>query len=116
MKFRIFTAALFASLVSGELWAQFCDDAACSENCGQSVSVSNDGCLANEGNRRSLSFSPSTNCGCQSACMTIVDSTPSCTDITSHIEPAQSYRFQEGNCYDSEARNTCGRNATAFQD
>lgn len=58
MKFAaIFLPAIFGTLVSADgKWAQFCDDDACSVNCGIAVDVENTGCLANEYNRGSVRF------------------------------------------------------------
>lgn len=64
-------------LPRGDFWAMFCDDTDCSQNCGQSVEVSNPGCL-NQNGRQSIRFhgsefssdyslvvSPSADCPCQ---------------------------------------------------
>ncbi|KAI1137787.1 hypothetical protein F5Y05DRAFT_386356 [Hypoxylon sp. FL0543] len=41
-------------LATGTTWAQFCDDTACSVNCGVAVDVTNPGCLAREWGRKSI--------------------------------------------------------------
>ncbi len=45
-------AAVLALLAAGayaDVWAQFCDDNACSLNCGESVDIGNTGCLGETG-------------------------------------------------------------------
>ncbi|KAI0394669.1 hypothetical protein F5Y17DRAFT_457737 [Xylariaceae sp. FL0594] len=93
-----------------DFWAQFCDDTQCSQNCGESVKVSNPGCL-NEGGRQSILFhgadltshgdfslvvSPSGDCPCQDTCTT-VPANFQCWDI-SQYSAQQSFRFIGGHC------------------
>jgi hypothetical protein len=92
-----------------DFWAMFCDDTECSQNCGQSVKVSNPGCL-NENGRQSILFhggdvgsgdyslvvSPSGDCPCQDTCTT-VPTNNLCWDI-SQYQDAQSFRFIGGHC------------------
>ncbi|KAI2619512.1 hypothetical protein GGS26DRAFT_601975 [Hypomontagnella submonticulosa] len=98
--------------IEADYWAQFCNDSGCSQGCGESVQVSNPGCL-NESGRKSILFhgtsggdyalvvSPSGNCPCQNACES-VPSGATCLDI-SQYGSAQSFRFISGNC----AGNNC---------
>ncbi|KAI2469563.1 hypothetical protein F4781DRAFT_214817 [Annulohypoxylon bovei var. microspora] len=90
-----------------DYWAQFCDDTACSQGCGESVSVSDPGCL-NESGRKSILFhgtadndyalvvSPSGNCPCQNTCSS-VPSGSTCWDISGYSAD-QSFRFISGSC------------------
>ncbi|KAI0468348.1 hypothetical protein F4859DRAFT_212178 [Xylaria cf. heliscus] len=92
-----------------DFWAMFCDDTDCSQNCGQSVKVSNPGCLG-QNNRQSILFhgsdvgtgdyalivSPDGNCPCQDACTT-VPTDSQCWDI-SQYQDAKSFRFVSGHC------------------
>ncbi|KAI1119709.1 hypothetical protein F5Y10DRAFT_273821 [Nemania abortiva] len=92
-----------------DFWAMFCDDTDCSQNCGESVRVSNPGCLGETGRQSilfhgadvgsgdySLVVSPGASCPCQDACATVpTDSL--CWDI-SQYQDAQSFRFISGNC------------------
>jgi hypothetical protein len=55
MKFQLLALSAFAGYVSATTYAQFCDDTACTENCGISVSTDNPGCL-NESGRHSIKF------------------------------------------------------------
>ncbi|KAI1324118.1 hypothetical protein F5Y16DRAFT_424247 [Xylariaceae sp. FL0255] len=104
----LFIAATAAPLVRADYWAMFCDDTDCTTGCGESVSVTNPGCL-NESGRQSILFhgdidsgdyslvvSPSGNCPCQDNCETIPSGT-TCLDISLY-EDAQSFRFISGNC------------------
>ncbi|RYP11510.1 hypothetical protein DL764_000033 [Monosporascus ibericus] len=102
-----FTLPANETLIQADYWAQFCDDTDCSQGCGQSVQVSNPGCL-NQNGRRSILFhgtadgdyamvvSPSANCPCQETCASIPTGT-SCWDISLYHE-AQSFRFISGHC------------------
>lgn len=60
-------------------WAQFCDDTACSTNCGTWVDITNSGCLAESGRGSwymknsgdvsvGLVYSPADSCNCQTSC------------------------------------------------
>jgi hypothetical protein len=55
MKFQLLAISALAGYVSATTYAQFCDDTACTANCGISVSVDNPGCL-NESGRHSIKF------------------------------------------------------------
>ncbi|KAI1105617.1 hypothetical protein F4804DRAFT_303980 [Jackrogersella minutella] len=90
-----------------DYWAQFCDDTACSQGCGESVRVSNPGCLGESGrksirfhgspdNDYSLVVSPTGNCPCQNTCAS-VPSGSTCWDISAYSGD-QSFRFISGNC------------------
>ncbi|GAW13591.1 hypothetical protein EKO27_g4550 [Xylaria grammica] len=92
-----------------DFWAMFCDDTDCSQNCGQSVQVSNPGCLGQNGRQSilfhggdvgsgdySLVVSPDGNCPCQDACTTVPTDTL-CWDI-SQYQDAKSFRFISGHC------------------
>ncbi|KAI1073670.1 hypothetical protein F5B20DRAFT_498457 [Whalleya microplaca] len=109
-------------LVTAEMWIQFCDDTACSANCGISVSVNDPGCLANEWGRNSLKIhgsnfvgaflvhSPDKNCGCQDDCTEIQGTgAPTCIDISKQA-PSQSYRFQLTTCIALEGGSGVGNN------
>ncbi|KAI1764252.1 hypothetical protein GGR53DRAFT_466520 [Hypoxylon sp. FL1150] len=110
MKLAVFLSAITGALGSvSTLWAQFCDDTACNENCGLSVDVRDPGCLSPEHNRKSIKFhgdtfpehflvfSPGTDCNCQNDCIDI-DYEPSCIDISRNAA-ALSFRFQEVTCH-----------------
>ncbi|KAI1764251.1 hypothetical protein GGR53DRAFT_466519 [Hypoxylon sp. FL1150] len=122
MKASVFLAALSGALVSGNLWASFCEDTACSVNCGASVDVGNPGCLSPERNRKSIAFhgsnfpghylvfSPGVNCNCQNDCIDIAGSgTPSCMDISGNAG-ASSFRFQQTTCKALEGGPGTGNN------
>ncbi|KAI1454815.1 hypothetical protein F4805DRAFT_460322 [Annulohypoxylon moriforme] len=93
--------------VQADYWAQFCDDTGCSQNCGESVRVSDPGCL-NESGRKSIRFhgsgggdyalvtSPNGNCPCQNGCSSVPSGTQ-CWDI-SQYSGDNSFRFISGNC------------------
>ncbi|KAI1385523.1 uncharacterized protein F4822DRAFT_445480 [Hypoxylon trugodes] len=94
--------------IQADFWAQFCDDTSCSQNCGESVKVSDPGCL-NEGGRKSILFhgdendgdyafvvSSGGNCPCQSTCTSVPHNT-NCWDI-SQYSGDQSFRFVGGSC------------------
>ena len=109
------------------LWAQFCDDAACDVNCGESVQVVNPGCVGKHG-RNSIMFhhadvlgisgtgngnaSPfslisflSTNCSdsCQNSCLDHIDIKSSyCVDISA-FNASLVFHFLPGTC----AANNC---------
>src|ERR1700761_7109601 len=109
MALRIFLHALIATALmaagtNAEVWAQFCDDTSCSENCGEAVSVNDAGCLAESGRKSimfyegggvvnsqavALLFSPDDTCSCQMACTDDLingfgDNKWSCLSITPH--------------------------------
>ncbi|KAJ7249603.1 hypothetical protein C8J57DRAFT_1723813 [Mycena rebaudengoi] len=100
-----------------DLWAQFCNDKACSEGCGISVAVSNPGCL-NENGRQSIMFhgatselkrfalvvSPSENRPCQDTCRVLSDT--QCMDISAFGGQDQSFRFNGA----SQGGGTCDAN------
>ncbi|ORY56400.1 uncharacterized protein BCR38DRAFT_300040, partial [Pseudomassariella vexata] len=95
------------TVIKADYWAQFCDDTDCSQGCGESVQVSNPGCL-NESGRRSILFhggangdyalvvSPSGNCPCQENCASVPTGT-TCWDISQYAS-SQSFRFIGGSC------------------
>ncbi|KAH8167408.1 hypothetical protein CIB48_g824 [Xylaria polymorpha] len=99
---------------AADFWAQFCNDDNCSEGCGESVRVSNPGCL-NEGGRKSIRFhgsdvgngdyalvvSSGANCPCQNTCAS-VPSGSLCWGISDYSGD-QSFRFISGHC----ASNNC---------
>ena len=110
----IAAVAAFAVLPRGAnatAWAQFCDDTACSVNCGDSVSLDNPGCLAESGRHSilfhgvdyqdvELIFSPGSTCDCQNDCIgNLIDSTGGttygCLDLTGHAI-ATGFRFVGG--------------------
>ncbi|XDG09213.1 hypothetical protein ABKA04_008828 [Annulohypoxylon sp. FPYF3050] len=111
----IFIGAIFSPLAAGSVWAQFCDDNACSVNCGTSLSVNNPTCIGKEIGRKSVKVhghniigsylvnSPDKGCGCQNDC-TVIPGTglPACIDLTKK-KAAQSYRFQITTCMEGEA-------------
>ncbi|KAI0889297.1 uncharacterized protein GGS22DRAFT_69663 [Annulohypoxylon maeteangense] len=110
-----FICTIFSNFTTGSIWAQFCDDEACSVNCGFTVSVSNPGCLGREWGRKSVKLhgqdfvgsylvsSPDDNCGCQNDCITIPGAgLPTCIDLSKKAI-AQSYRFQLTTCKKDEA-------------
>ncbi|KAI6084400.1 hypothetical protein F4821DRAFT_170162 [Hypoxylon rubiginosum] len=122
MKTSVLLPVLFGGLVSGSLWAQFCDDTACNTNCGVAVNVGNPGCLSPEGNRKGIKihgsnfpghylvFSPGLDCNCQNDCIDIPGSgAPSCIDITGNAA-AQSFRFQQTTCKAKEGGPGTGNN------
>ncbi|KAI1205633.1 uncharacterized protein F4807DRAFT_464514 [Annulohypoxylon truncatum] len=90
-----------------DYWAQFCDDDACTQGCGESVRVSNPGCL-NESGRKSILFhgsaggdyalvvSPSGNCPCQNTCSSVPTGS-TCWPI-SEYSGDNSFRFISGKC------------------
>lgn len=105
-----FTNAAYATT-----YAQFCDDTDCSQNCGESVSVNNPGCLK-EANRHwikfhgtnaqqaSLVLSPGDDCACQNECIneivagsTVINVGPGCYSLSGH-SGAYSFRFIGGGC------------------
>ncbi|KAI1098889.1 hypothetical protein F4804DRAFT_337759 [Jackrogersella minutella] len=111
----VLVGVIFSRLATGTIWAQFCDDGACTKNCGMSVSISNPDCLRQEAGRNSIKFhgedfiggylvhSPDNACGCQNDCTNIPGTgVPTCMDI-SQKATAQSYRFQLTTCQEYEA-------------
>ncbi|KAI0139502.1 hypothetical protein F4776DRAFT_591889 [Hypoxylon sp. NC0597] len=94
-------------MVAAKGWARFCDDTACSDNCGEWVSTSNPGCLQESGRKsiqfkelwENLVFSPDDKCSCQTECVSTPGSGPKsgCQDITSFVT-ALSFRFIGDNC------------------
>lgn len=101
---------------TGEGYATFYDDHACTKNAGEAVSMGNSGCLANEIGRNSvyiqapcwespggpsMVWSPGTSCNCQNDCAS-VPTTQGCWDLTGHAG-ASSFRFIEEGC----ASNNC---------
>ncbi|KAI0152135.1 hypothetical protein F4776DRAFT_659063 [Hypoxylon sp. NC0597] len=115
-------STIFAHLATGMIWAQFCDDEACSVNCGIAVSVNNPGCLAREWGRNSIKLhgqdfigaylvhSPGLYCDCQNDCTAIPGmGTPGCIDI-SNAATAKSYRFQLTTCKEIEGGVGTGNN------
>lgn len=100
------------STVSAQ-WASFCDDDACSENCGIAVDVTNPGCL-NEVGRNSVYYqgsgisvweqvsllaSPGSDCPCQSDCALFFDANSEEGCYTwEGLGIAQSLRFVGGEC------------------
>ena len=108
-----FLLAATAGYATATTFAQFCDDTACSVNCGISVSVDNPGCL-NEAGRHSilfhgdnvqpvnLVFSPTPDCPCQNECVTPVKcagatcgAVQQCLDLSGNML-AESFRFIGG--------------------
>ncbi|KAI0538581.1 hypothetical protein GGR58DRAFT_512999 [Xylaria digitata] len=97
------------TVIQADFWGQFCDDTGCSQNCSGSVRISNPGCL-NQIGRQSIRFhgpdigrrdyslvaSPSGDCPCQDACLTIPTNI-TCWDISNH-QNALSFRFISGHC------------------
>lgn len=55
MKVQVLLISALAGYVSATTYAQFCNDNACNDGCGESVSVDNPGCL-NESGRGSIKF------------------------------------------------------------
>ncbi|KAI0841195.1 hypothetical protein F5Y06DRAFT_293683 [Hypoxylon sp. FL0890] len=113
---------VFSRIATGTIWAQFCDDTACSVNCGLAVSVNNPACLAREWGRNSIKLhgsdfigaylvhSPGLNCDCQNDCTAIPGmGTPTCMDISKN-PPAKSYRFQLSTCKEIEGGPPIGNN------
>ncbi|KAI1379618.1 hypothetical protein F4677DRAFT_442593 [Hypoxylon crocopeplum] len=111
-------------LVTARIWVQFCDDTACSQNCGLSVSINDPGCLANEWGRRSLKLhgsdflgaylvhSPDAGCGCQIDCTDLPGAgAPTCIDISGKAT-SQSYRFQLTTCKEIEGGAGIGNNCS----
>ncbi|OTA99778.1 hypothetical protein M426DRAFT_27175 [Hypoxylon sp. CI-4A] len=116
------TALTLTPPASGMIWARFCDDEQCTQNCGQSVSVDNPGCLGREWGRRSVALhgedfigaylvhSPDEGCGCQNDCTAVAGmGTPTCVDI-SQKAAARSYRFQLTTCKEIEGGSGIGNN------
>ncbi|KAI1093114.1 hypothetical protein F5B19DRAFT_174520 [Rostrohypoxylon terebratum] len=116
----IFVGAILTPLVASNVWAQFCDDNACSVNCGTSLSVSNPSCVENEIGRKSVKVhgnnfigsylvnSPDGGCSCQNDCTAIPGTgLPACIDLTKK-KTAQSYRFQLTTCMEDEAGSGSG--------
>ena len=118
MSLRILTLALTAFALSrgasAQVWAQFCDDNACAINCGESVDVSNPGCLDESGRNSilfhegdlgpteefSLVFSPEPGCNCQNECIDSIagpNGVPGCYDLNGN-QFATSFRFIGGSC------------------
>ena len=112
---KLLLAALTLRLTSAQ-WVQFCDDTACSSNCGEAVDITNPGCL-NEVGRNSLYYqggtwedvslvvSPGSDCDCQDSCFATfsTDTAPGCYALE-NVGGAQSFRFIGDAC---EADN-CG--------
>ncbi|KAI1800513.1 hypothetical protein F4811DRAFT_538670 [Daldinia bambusicola] len=106
---------------AGKIWAQFCDDTACAENCGISIDVTDPDCLRGEGGRQSLRFhgsdflgtylvhSPDSSCGCQQDCTEISRNAPPCIDISGKAS-SKSYRFQISTCKADEGGPGVGNN------
>ncbi|KAI6084401.1 hypothetical protein F4821DRAFT_280034 [Hypoxylon rubiginosum] len=111
MKTAIFLSAMFGTLASCGLWAQFCDDMDCHYNCGESVSLDDSGCLSNEDGRQSvlfhgddnqdysLVFSPGADCNCQNDCADIglYSEGRHCYYLVDRAV-ARSFRFQQEYC------------------
>ncbi|KAI1776626.1 hypothetical protein F4818DRAFT_411254 [Hypoxylon cercidicola] len=119
MKAAVIVSAMLGTLVSAGsagMWAQFCDDAACSENCGIPVDIYNPSCLSHEGGRHSIKMhgdnwpdhflvsSPGTDCNCQNDCIGIPGSIPNCINISGKAT-AYSYRFQYESCFNIDGDN-----------
>ncbi|OTA98367.1 hypothetical protein M426DRAFT_28538 [Hypoxylon sp. CI-4A] len=104
---QVLAAPSNTSSIQADYWAQFCNDESCSQGCGESVRVSNPGCL-NESGRKSILFhgtpdtdyalvvSPNAGCNCQETCAS-VPTNIQCWDISSYSGD-QSFRFQSGSC------------------
>ncbi|WPG97949.1 Hypothetical protein R9X50_00073200 [Acrodontium crateriforme] len=122
MKSATILLAALVGYVQATTYAQFCDDHACTENCGISVSTDNPGCL-NESGRNSIKFhddniqevnlvfSPTPNCPCQTECINVVacgegvcGGKVSCMDLAGH-HPAESFRFVGGGSTSCSANN-----------
>ncbi|KAI8965572.1 hypothetical protein F5Y11DRAFT_344448 [Daldinia sp. FL1419] len=115
------TGTVNVQFATGKIWAQFCDDTACTENCGISVDVNDSHCLKGEGPRKSIKFhgsdfvgtylvhSPDDSCGCQQDCTEVSRSAPSCIDISGNA-PSKSYRFQITTCKEIEGGPGVGNN------
>lgn len=98
---------LVGAQITNPQYAQFCDDTKCSQNCGESVSVDNPGCLAEtgrngiffhgNGEQKNLVVSPDNACSCQQDCLEGISNEGSCVDISSQSS-AQSFRFQSQDC------------------
>ncbi|KAI0140425.1 hypothetical protein GGR57DRAFT_520783 [Xylariaceae sp. FL1272] len=99
------------TLVGDPCWAQFCSDDACSENCGNSLQLSDTHCW-NEWPRKSIKFhgapygpyaiiiSPSYGCPCQTTCKKISQyglPASGCLNM-SEFGADMSYRFISGWC------------------
>ena len=101
-------------VASATTYASFCDDAACSVNCGESVSVDNPGCLEEVGRNSiqfhdlniqdvSLVFSPGDGCNCQDDCIdniVTIGHEGDCYPLSGH-QIARSFRFIGGSCGDN---------------
>ena len=109
MALRILKLALpaFALLnAASAQWAQFCDDNACSVNCGISVELSNPGCLDEVGRGSiyfhdsspdyALVFSPGGECPCQNECIDGIGA-DGCYNLDGHSF-AESFRFIGDSC------------------
>jgi len=97
-------------------WAMFYDRYDCTRPSGRWVSMSNDGCLANEIGRGSINIRPQTgldphlvmspgyNCDCQQQCIDINNSGDSnyCFDLSAY-DTGNSYRFIQEGC----GKNNC---------
>lgn len=120
--FSVALLALMLPVAHAEAWAQFCNSDDCND-CGESVSITNPGCL-NENGRNSVKFhgysvtsgaevihmvvSPSPDCPCEASCSTVrtgaagVDWTGVFGVIGGggcmKIPPGQSFRFQSQTC------------------
>lgn len=114
----IIALAGIAQLASATAYAEFCNDANCSEGCGISVSTDNPGCLQESGRQSvkihgtniqsvNLVSSPDSSCSCQNNCNFDVvhggpDSNERCFPLTGPT--ANSYRWvgdqscDENNC------------------
>jgi hypothetical protein len=89
------------------VWAQFCDDEACTRGCGPSLSIYNPLCW-NEHDRKSIKFhgagsrfnalvvSPDSGCPCQATCAKL-PRYGKCWDISDYSD-ALSFRFIGGGC------------------
>jgi hypothetical protein len=116
------TLASQSAIVSATAWAQFCNTNDCND-CGESVSLDNPGCL-NESGRQTIKFhgisleagtqvrnlvaSPSPDCPCEASCqtMTVGAAGVDWTGVFGVISPSgcaktlpgQSFRFQSQSC------------------
>jgi hypothetical protein len=120
--FLLATLAITIRTVKAGAWAQFCNTDDCND-CGESVSITNPGCL-NENGRKSVKFhgysvtsgaeliqmvvSPSADCPCEASCST-VETGAAGVEWTGvfgviggggcmAIPPGQSFRFQSQSC------------------
>lgn len=103
--------AIITLMVQGsnaQAWAQFCDDNACSVNCGESVDVNDVGCLTEYG-RNSVLFhgasdsesqevhliwSPDDACSCQNDCVSDIvgwGTENGCFDMNGHQGASSQY-------------------------